>query len=127
MEKRVKFISVSEFCSQNNIQPTDFYKLLSRHPELAKRMKLNAKGERVLDEKALRASKSYIRMERKDSIEESNVHHKRHEVTAVAEINALTAKVENLQKEVTRLRCENERMKKRLNARKNKEIRGDLL
>ena len=55
MRKNKKSCSISEFCRNNNFRTLEFYKMLSRHPELAKKLKTNAKGERVLDEKAITA------------------------------------------------------------------------
>ncbi len=52
MQKNGKYISISEYCKANGLKPTKFYEALSRHPELAKKLKTNAKGERVLDEKS---------------------------------------------------------------------------
>lgn len=50
MRKNSQYISISEYCKANGLKPTKFYEALSRHPELAKKLKTNAKGERVLDE-----------------------------------------------------------------------------
>ncbi len=55
MRRNGKYISISEYCKANGLKPTKFYEALSRHPELAKKLKTNAKGERVLDEKAITA------------------------------------------------------------------------
>ena len=52
MRKNSQYISISEYCKANGLKPTKFYETLSGHPELAKKLKTNAKGERVLDEKA---------------------------------------------------------------------------
>lgn len=56
MRKNKKSCSISEFCRNNNFRTLEFYKMLSRHPELAKKLKTNAKGERLLDEKAITAA-----------------------------------------------------------------------
>ena len=56
MRKNGKYISISEYCKVNGLKPTRFYEALSRHPELAKKLKTNAKGERVLDEEAITAA-----------------------------------------------------------------------
>jgi len=45
------------------LKPTKFYETLSRHPELAKKFKTNAKGERLLDEKAITAAGAILRKE----------------------------------------------------------------
>ena len=52
MRKNKKSCSISEFCRNNNFRTLEFYKMLSRHPELARKMKANSAGERVLDEEA---------------------------------------------------------------------------
>lgn len=56
MRKNKKSCFISEFCRNNNFRTLEFYKMLSRHPELAKKLKTNSKGERVLDEKAITAA-----------------------------------------------------------------------
>ena len=56
MRKNSKYISISEYCKANDFKSTKFYETSSRHPELAKKLKTNAKGERVLDEKAITAA-----------------------------------------------------------------------
>ena len=63
MRKNKKSCSISEFCRNNNFRTLEFYKMLSRHPELAKKLKTNAKGERVLDEKAITAAGAILRKE----------------------------------------------------------------
>ena len=39
--------------------------MLSRHPELARKMKANSAGERVLDEEAMRTARAILRKENK--------------------------------------------------------------
>ena len=56
MRKNKKSCSISEFCRNNNFRTLEFYKMLSRHPELAKKLKINTKGERLLNEKAITAA-----------------------------------------------------------------------
>ena len=56
MRKNSQYISISEYCKANGLKPTKFYETLSRHPELAKKLKTNTKGEHVLDEKAITAA-----------------------------------------------------------------------
>lgn len=56
MRKNSQYISISEYCKANGLKPTKFYEMLSGHSELAKKLKTNAKGERVLDEKAITAA-----------------------------------------------------------------------
>lgn len=53
MRKKIEFCSVSEYCKRNNFSPSKFYEILSRHPELVKKLRTNSKGERLLDEKAI--------------------------------------------------------------------------
>ena len=65
MRKNSKYISISEYCKANNLKPIKFYETLSRHPELAKKLKTNSKGERVLDEKAITAAGAILRKEKK--------------------------------------------------------------
>lgn len=63
MRKNSKYFSISEYCKANSLKPTKFYETLSRHPELAKKLKTNAKGERVIDEKAITAAGAILRKE----------------------------------------------------------------
>lgn len=56
MRKNSQYISISEYCKANGLKSTKFYETLSRHPELAKKLKTNSKGERVIDEKAITAA-----------------------------------------------------------------------
>ena len=114
MRKNKKSCSISEFCRNNNFRTLEFYKMLSRHPELARKMKTNSKGERVLDEKAITAAGAIIRKEKKAQLCKSPVS------SAADEINILAAKNEVLRKEVSRLKYENERLKAVLTGRNKK-------
>ena len=69
-------------------------------------MKANSAGERVLDEKAITAAGAILR---KEKIEDRR---KRSAVGAANEMNILAAQNEELRKEVGRLKCENQRLKK---------------
>ncbi|MGN1135112.1 MAG: hypothetical protein ACI4SF_02725 [Oscillospiraceae bacterium] len=114
MRKHSKFFSISEFCKSNGLQPIEFYEILSRHPELAKKLKSNAKGERLLDEKAITGVKAILR-----KIEKAK--HSQSPMSAAAdEINILAAKKEELRKEVIRLRAENDKLKNALRSRRSK-------
>ena len=74
-----------------------------RHPELARKMKANSAGERVLDEEAMMTARAILR---KEKIED------RRKRSAANEINTLAVQIEELRKEVRRLKCENQRLKK---------------
>ena len=69
-------------------------------------MKANSEGEHVLDEEAMRTAGAILR---KEKIEDRR---KRSAADAANEINTLAAQIEELRKEVGRLRCENQRLKK---------------
>ena len=114
MRKNSQYISISEYCKANSLKPTKFYETLSRHPELAKKLKTNAKGERVLDEKAITAAGAILRKENRAKRGRSSAS------SAADEINILAAKNEVLRKEVSRLKCENERLKAVLTGRNEK-------
>lgn len=103
---RKKFCSISEFCKSNRLEPLQFYKMVSRHPELARKMKGNFAGERVLDEEAIRTARAILR---KEKIEDRR---NRYAADAANEINTLAVQIEELRKEVRRLKCENQRLKK---------------
>ena len=106
MRKNKKFCSISEFCKSNKLESLQFYKMVSRHPELARKMKANSAGERVLDEEAMMTARAILR---KEKIEDRR---KRSAVGAANEMNILAAQNEELRKEVGRLKCENQRLKK---------------
>lgn len=114
MRKNSQYISISEYCNANGLKPTKFYEMLSRHPELAKKLKTNAKGERVLDEKTTTAAGAILRKENRAKQGRSSAS------SAADEINILAAKNEVLRKEVSRLKCENERLKAVLTGRNEK-------
>ena len=44
MRRNKKSCFISEFCRNNNFRTLEFYKMLSRHPELARKMKANSKA-----------------------------------------------------------------------------------
>ena len=44
MRRNKKSCSISEFCRNNNFRTLEFYKMLSRHPEPARKMKANSKA-----------------------------------------------------------------------------------
>lgn len=114
MRKNSQYISISEYCKANGLKLTKFYETLSRHPELAKKLKTNSKGERVLDEKAITAAGGILRKENRTKQGRS------YASSAADEINILAAKNEVLRKEVGRLKYENERLKAVLSGRNEK-------
>lgn len=98
MRKNKRSCSISEFCRNNNFRTLEFYKMPRRHPELARKMKANFAGERVLDEEAMRTARAILR---KEKIEDRR---KRSAADAANEINTLAAQIEELRKEVGRTR-----------------------
>ena len=64
MRKNKKSCSITEFCRNNNFRTLEFYKMLSLHPELARKMKANSAGERVLDEEAMMTARAILRKEK---------------------------------------------------------------
>ena len=97
MRKNKKSCSISEFCRNNNFRTLEFYKMLSRHPELAKKLKTNAKGERLLDEKAITAAGAILRKDNRAKQSRSSAS------SAADEINILAAKNEVLRNEMSNL------------------------
>lgn len=69
-------------------------------------MKANSAGKRVLDEEAMMTARAVLR---KEKIEDRR---NRYAADAANEINILAAQNEELRKEVGRLKCENQRLKK---------------
>ena len=98
MRKNSQYISISEYCKVNGLHTTKLYETLSGHPELAKKLKTNAKGERVLDEKAITAAGEILRKENRAKRGRSSTS------SAADEINILAAKNEVLRKEVSRMK-----------------------
>ena len=92
MRKNKKSCSIPEFCRNNNFRTLEFYKMLSRHPELARKMKANSAGERVLDEEAMMTARAILR---KEKIEDRR---KRSAADAANEINTLAVQIEELRK-----------------------------
>lgn len=114
MRNHSKFFSIAEFCKSNGLQPIEFYEILSRHPELAKKLKSNAKGERLLDERSITAVGTILR-----KIEKAK-HSKSPMSAAAVEINILAAKNEELRKEVILLKAEIEKLKNALRSKRSK-------
>ena len=69
-------------------------------------MKANSAGERVLDEEAMMTARAILR---KEKIEDRR---NRYAADAANEMNILAAQNEELRKEVGRLKCENQGLKK---------------
>ncbi len=97
MRKNSQYISISEYCKANGFKSTKFYETLSRHPELAKKLKTNAKGERLLDEKAITEARAILRKENRAEQGRSSAS------SAADEINILAAKNEVLRNEMSNL------------------------
>ena len=97
MRKNSKYISISEYCKANGLKLTKFYETLSQHPELAKKFKTNAKGERLLNEKAITAAGAILRKENRAKQGRSSAS------SAADEINILAAKNEVLRNEMSNL------------------------
>ncbi len=106
MGKHSTYLSISDFCEQNGFRTYKFYKMLSRYPELARKIKTGSAGERMLDEEAMRTAKAILRKEKTED------RRKRSAADAANEINILVAQIDELRKEVGKVRCENERLKK---------------
>ena len=119
MRKNHKFCSISEFCKSNRLDPLQFYKMVSRHPELARKMKANFAGERVLDEEAIRTARAILR---KEKIEDRR---KRSAVGAANEMNILAAQNEELRKEVRKLKCEIDRLQRYIRTQQQNERKQD--
>ena len=88
MRKNKRSCSISEFCRNNNFRTLEFYKMLSRHPELARKMKANSAGERVLDEEAMMTARAILRKEKIRQTENS-LFIQRNEKIAAAVFKAL--------------------------------------
>ena len=88
MRKNKKSCSISEFCRNNNFRTLEFYKMPRRHPELARKMKANSAGERVLDEEAMMTARAILRKEKIRQTENS-LFIQRNEMIAAAVFKAL--------------------------------------
>ena len=98
MTKHKKYLSVSKFCKRNGIRTYRFYQILGRHPELARKLKTNSAGKRVLDEEAMLSARAILRKEKIEEGQRSTA------TSAAVEINTLAAQNEELRKEVARLK-----------------------
>ena len=98
MAKKSKYLSVSKFCKKNGIRTYKFFQILNRHPELARKLKTNSAGKRVLDEEAMLAAKAILRKEKIEGDQKPKA------TSAAIEINTLAAQNEELRKEVARLK-----------------------
>ena len=106
MTKRKKYLSVSKFCKKNGIRTYKFFQILNRHPELARKLKTNSAGKRVLDEEAMMAARAILQ---KEKIEGGQ---KLTPTSAAIEINTLAAQNDELRKEVAKQKREIDRLKK---------------
>lgn len=102
MPKQNKNVLISDFCKKNGFKTYEFYKILNRSPELARKIKTNSAGKRVLDEEAMRTAAAILRKDKFVDKQRSS---------AAKEINILIAQNEELRKEVTRLKCKIEKMR----------------
>lgn len=118
MTKRRKYLSVSDFCKRNGIKPYKFFQILGRHPELARKLKTNSAGKRVLDEGAMLAAKAILRKEKVEGGQKPKP------TSAAIEINTLAAQNEELRKEVAKLKRENVKLKKFLRSKNKKTDEG---
>ena len=98
MTRHKKYLSVSKFCKRNGIRTYKFFQILNRHPELARKLKTNSAGKRVLDEEAMLAARAILRKEKIKEGQRSTA------TSAAVEINTLAAQNEELRKEVARLK-----------------------
>lgn len=129
MSKHKKKYFVTEFCEMNNLKPNKLYGVLRRHPELARSLKINLRGQRKIDEES---AKSVLAFLRKDKLEKGGGDRKKCISGIADEINILAAQVDDLRKEVKNLKIENERLKKYIclekqDGRKNKAIASAVL
>lgn len=129
MSKHKKKYFVTEFCEMNNLKPNELYGVLRRHPELARSLKINLKGQRKIDEESAKSVLAFIR---KDKLKKGGGDKKKCISGIADEINILAAQVDDLRKEVKNLKIENERLKKYISlekqdGRKNKAITSAVL
>lgn len=111
MPKQSKYISIPDFCKSHDIKTYRFYEMVNRFPELARKIKTNSAGRRVLDENAMRTASAILRKYKFEDMQKSSV---------AKEMNILIAKNEKLRKEVTRLKCENQKLRFALSGKNEK-------
>lgn len=92
MRRNKKSCSIPEFCRNNNFRTLEFYKMLSRHPEPARKMKANSAEEHVLNEEAMMTARGILR---KEKIEDRR---KRSAADVANEINILAVQIEELER-----------------------------
>lgn len=129
MNKHKKKYFVTDFCKMNNLKPNELYGVLRKHPELARSLKINLRGQRKIDEES---AKSVLALICKDKLEKGGGDRKKCISGIADEINILAAQVDDLRKEVKNLKIENERLKKYIclekqDGRKNKAIASAVL
>ena len=101
-----KKIPLSDFCKSCGIKRYEFFRIFDRHPELRLKTAVNEKGEQVIDEKTALSIRVILRKEKSRETSASS---------AAKEINLLTAQIDELRREVFRLKAENVRLRKALN------------
>lgn len=117
MKTHSKYFSIAEFCEKNGIERYKFYKILHRHPELARKIRTSTAGERMLDEQSIKTAKAIFRKENSEDRGKLSAN------AAAGEINILAFQVDELREEVERLRAENKRLKDFVRReRKTKEV-----
>ena len=104
-----KKIPLNDFCKSCGIKRYEFFRLFDRHPELRLKTAVNEKGEQVIDEKTALSIRVILRKERRENIPAKSIS------SAAKEINLLTAQIDELRREVFRLKAENVRLRKALN------------
>lgn len=111
MSKHSKYMFIPDFCEKNGFKTYEFYKILNRSPELARKIKTNSAGKRVLDEEAMRTAAAILRKNKFEDKQKSS---------AAREMNILIAQNEELRKEVTRLKCKIEKLQFALSGKNEK-------
>lgn len=111
MSKHGEYMLISDFCKSHDIKTYRFYEMLNHTLELARKIKTNSAGKRVLDEDAMRTAMAIFRKDKFVDKQRSS---------AAREINALIVKNEELGKEVTRLKCENQKLRSALSGKNEK-------
>lgn len=111
MPKQNKYMLISDFCKSHGIKTYKFYEMLNCSPELARKIKTNSAGKRVLDENAMRTAAAILRKNKFEDKQKSS---------AAKEINILIAQNEELRREVTRLKCKIEKLRFALSGKNEK-------
>lgn len=109
MGRNRKMHSITEYCMRSGLEAGIFFDELKKHPKYSERLRINSRGEYVIDEDTLMYVGDILRG-RKKRRQGNGTDTKVCAAAVAAEINSLICEKEMLRAEVKRLTAENERL-----------------